>query len=91
METIKKIKVCNIWPGTKNGYEVEITEVEVGSKYIAMIPKEEYELRMQYIKLAKLLNKKDLDELKKVIEDYGDLKYEEASDSAAQAAAGAAI
>jgi hypothetical protein len=76
MVTITKIlKDVTIYPNTP-GYLVEVL-ADDNSRYEATKPKAEVDLEL-YIKLLKnKLTSKEIDKLKSLISDFGDLRYEE--------------
>lgn len=82
---MKLIKTIDIWPDKNNGVLVEKTAPN-GSTYEAILHKEEYELERMLMTIENegITNLDQVDKLKKLIEDYGSLKYSlgyEAADS----------
>ena len=84
---IKILRPIDIWPGKNNGYRVECT-YDDGNKMEQLMHKQEVN-KHNYLKIMKKkLSKKDFDELEKMIEEWGDFRYDQAMQSAAEDAAG---
>ena len=66
----------DIWPGRDNGVLVEKTSQD-GTKYQDMLHKEEYELEcmLMAIESEGITDLDQVDQLRKLIENYGSLKY----------------
>jgi hypothetical protein len=82
---MKVIKPIDIWPGKNNGFLVEKTAPN-GSTYDAIMHKEEWELECMLLAIENegITDLDQVDELRKLIENYGSLKYSlgcEAADS----------
>ena len=84
------VKETGTYPHENNCYHVKITTPEA-SYDIHFLPKVEYELASHLRALSKILHKEELAKIMKLIEEYGDHRYQEAMDSAAMDAAGEAL
>lgn len=85
---VKIIKESGTYPHDNNCYHVRVScpgFADESTEFdIHFLPKAEYELAMQLRALSKILRKDELERIKKLIEDFGDHRYQEALDSAAQ-------
>ena len=85
---IEIIADIDLWPGTKNGHRVMVTYND-GKQMEQLMHKTEVKLHEHIQELKKKLNPIEIKKLEAMFTEYGEYKYDEAAQDAANDAAGA--
>jgi hypothetical protein len=82
---MKFLRDADIWPSTNNGVLVEKENTD-GSTYQVIISKEEYELESFLLGVEEegITELHQVEELRKLIEEYGSLQYSRGYDNCEQ-------